>query len=116
MPLLAMFFWMWSAPEIWAEGAKSLPNAINAALAFGVVAFALSYCDRGNRALLLGSVACLALGLNFKIDMALLAPGPAIAMLFSVGRRGTGNVLRDGAVALVVFVAIYRNHFAGLFA
>ena len=107
VPLLAMFFGMWSAPEIWSEGSKSLPNAINAVFAFGVVAFAISYCDRGKRALLLGSVACLAMGLNFKIDMALLTPGPAIAILFSAGRFGVRTVLRDAAVALVLFIAVF---------
>ena len=107
VPLLAMFFAMWSAPEIWSEGSKSLPNAINAVFAFGVVAFAISYCDRGKRALLLGSVACLVLGLNFKIDMALLAPGPVIAILFSAGRFGVRTVLRDAAVALVLFIAVF---------
>ncbi len=106
VPLLAMFFLMWCAPDIWSEGSKSLPNGINAALAFGVVAFALGYCDRGHRALLLGSVACLALGLNFKIDMALLTPVPIIAILFSAGRHGARTVLRDSAAALTIFIAI----------
>ena len=106
VPLLAMFFFMWCTPDIWSDGSKSLPNGINAALAFGVVAFALGYCDRGHRALLLGSVACLALGINFKIDMALLAPGPVIAIQFSTGRHGAGKILRDSAAALAIFIAI----------
>lgn len=68
------------APETAFQMTQSLPNGINALLAFGVILFALTYAYRLQARWLVTSGIYLAAALNFKADAVLLCSAPILAV------------------------------------
>ncbi len=91
--------------EVFLQAAFSLPNAINALLSFGIVAALCLARALDRPRLLYLAAALLAIGLNFKIDIAPLGLVLGLALLQD-RRAGVRAVLRRGLMAGLVFALV----------
>lgn len=105
-PLMALLL-LTVSPVMYAETALALPNAINTVLTFGIAFFAMLFGIRRERHWLWVSIACLALGSNFKPDILFYGAVPAIVLLLTIARDGIGAVFRTGLRAAALYIAIF---------
>jgi hypothetical protein len=90
------------APEVYFQATQSLPNAINGLIVFGVVLFAMIYCDRQQLRYMLISVGLLAVGMNFKPDILIAVGAPGLALCLVFLQRGWRFALRAALWAAMV--------------
>ena len=95
-------------PGVYGQATQSLPNAINALLAFAIVLLAMLFADRFQNHYLMLSAACFAIALNFKVDI-LVVGGSAIGLALGLCllQRGVKFALISGTWAAVTFGATF---------
>ena len=94
-------------PGVYFQATQSLPNAINALLAFAIVLLAMLFADRFQNRYLMLSAACFAIALNFKPDILVVGGAIGLALGLCLVLRGVKFAFVSGAWAAVTFGATF---------
>jgi len=94
-------------PIVYFQGTQSLPNAINALLAFAIVLLAMLFADRFQNRYLILSAACFAIALNFKVDILVVGGAIGLALGLCLVRREVKFAFVSGTWAAVAFGATF---------
>lgn len=95
-----------AVPEAWFQMTQTLPNGINAVLAFGIGLFAIMYVDTRRNLFICASTGCLALALNFKGDVFLAGAVPALAVGLRAVTDSPRAAIRGAAAGAGIFAAV----------
>jgi hypothetical protein len=91
------------APVTYDQASQSLPNAMNAVLTFLIVFLAMLFADRPRIQYIALSAACLAVGINFKVDILVVGSAIGFALALSLLTRGVTFAVISGFQAASAF-------------